>query len=96
MLGDLNELGCDIENVVELLYMDDRRALKTICDDEGTAGLYDQLIKSWIVDIFVKLSGAKQDKLLPKMLLIGSSNAVEIDLRQVDILELNVEQANGG
>ena len=82
LLGDLNDLGCDIENNMELLYMDDRRALKTICDDEWTAGLCDQLIRSWTVDIFVELSGAKQNKLLPKVLLTGSGNAVEIDMEK--------------
>ena len=44
----------------------------------------------------MELSSAKQDKLLPKVLLTGSSNAMEIDLRQVDIVELDVAQANEG
>ena len=44
----------------------------------------------------MELSSAKQDKLLPKVLLTGSSNAMEIDLRQVDTVELDVQQANEG
>ncbi|XP_039113802.1 uncharacterized protein LOC120249378 [Dioscorea cayenensis subsp. rotundata] len=83
VLGDVKEIGCDINNVVELSYIDDDRTLKYIHNDQGIVGLVDQLRKHRAVDVYVEISNVKHDMILPKILLPGSHN-----------VELNVGQDN--
>lgn len=65
MLGDVKKLGYDVQNVVELSYMDDDRTLKKICNDEGIVDLVDHLRIYKTVDVYVEVSNVRNDMILP-------------------------------
>ena len=72
LLGDLQELGYEVEKLLNLFLVDDWGSLKIIKDDEGILALVDQLMRQCIVDIYVECSDVKQGEKLPDILLPSS------------------------
>lgn len=93
-MRDINDLGYDIEKVVDLFYKDDEGALQKLCDDGGILGLVNQLSRFGTTNIFVESLGGKQDKILPEKLPSNSNKVRKLDIIQQNTIELDVGQDN--
>ena len=65
ILGDIKELGYDIEKSVNLFFIDGEGILKHISDDEGIVCLANQLRKQWVVNVYVEALGVDNDMNMP-------------------------------
>ena len=72
LLGDLQELGYEVEKSLNLFFVDALGSLKIIKDDEGILALVDQLMRQRMVDIYVECSDVKEGEKLPDILLPSS------------------------
>ena len=72
LLGDLQELGYEVEKSLNLFFVDALGSLKIIKDDEGILALVDQLMRQRMVDIYVECSDVKEGEKLLDILLPSS------------------------
>lgn len=84
MLGDLKELGYDIQRCFNLFFVDDGRTLKSITNDEGIVSLCDKLRRHGTVDIFVESLDISHEDTLPDVLLPNSQGVVELEMGEDD------------
>lgn len=68
LLGDVKELGYDIEKSVSMSYIDGVGALLPVCNDQSMLDLVEQLTKNGVVDVYVELLEDTHGMDLPEIL----------------------------
>ena len=92
LLGDIKNLGYDIEKSVNLFFIDGEGILKQIYDDEGIVSLVDQLLKQWAVNIYVEFLGVDNDMNMLETLKFVGDSVVDLHASKVIVVRVEVTQ----